>query len=205
MAGQQAFLMRAFRAANGSYHTWRAGQYDPTMAEATGSQAPPFPVGGYSDFMVLSFLGGPLARSDAEAAPLPGMGTVGVPVAFPNGSPPLINTNPGLDCRDFSSVSIYVVITTPGTATLATLFVAWSGADAAAFTVDAGIQRSDDAIAAGVSPQNFYQADFVMPPPFGLGPVLGPFNVPVRGRRFFLAVQMNTGDVLGYVTAQRLA
>ena len=205
MAGQQAFLMRAFRAANGSYHTWRAGQYDPAMAEATGPQAPPFPVGGYSDFMVLSFLGGPLARSDLEALPLPGMGTVGVPIAFPLGSPPLVNTNPGLDCQDFTSVSLFVHITTPGTASLATLFAAWSGVEAAAFTVDAGIQRSDDAILAGVSPQNIYQATFPMPPPTGPGPVLGPFNVPVRGRRLFLALQMDTNDSLGYVTALRLA
>ena len=200
MTAQAAFLMRAYRIIDGSFWTWRAGEYDSDMSETT----PPNPPGEYSNFTVLGFIGGPLARSDAEAVPLPGMGTSGAPVAFPNGSPPMVNTNPGLDCQDYQSVSVYVVITTPGTASLGSLFVAWSGVAAADFTVDAGVQNSDDAIAAGISPQNLYRADFVMPPLVGVGPVLGPFNVPVRGRRFFLALQMNTGDVQGYVTAMRL-
>jgi hypothetical protein len=133
------------------------------------------------------------------------MGTSGAPVPFPNGAPPLVNSNPGLDCRDYRSVTVYVYITTPGTASLATVFAAWAGLDAADFSLDAAIQRSDDAISGGVSPQNLYQAEFTMPPPVGVGPILGPFNLPVRGRRFFVSVSMDTADVEGYVLMQRLA
>jgi hypothetical protein len=206
MAGQQAFLMRAFRSADGSYHTWRAGQYDPLMAEATGSQAPPFPPGDYSDFMVVSFLGGPLARTDGEAAPLSGLGTSGAPITFNIFASGLsLNSDPGLDCRDFSSVTVWVVLTNQGTASSGSLFAGWSGKDAAAFLADVAIQKSDDAISGGISPQNVYVATVTLPTPVGVAPVLGPYNVPVRGRRFFFGLYFDTADVEGYVIAQRFA
>jgi hypothetical protein len=193
--------MRAYRTIDGSFHTWRAGEFDTDMSETT----PPHPKGEYSDFVVLSHIGGPLARSDAEAFPFPGLGTSGAPITFSQAPVPSVNTDPGIDCQDYSSVTVFITITTPGTAALATVLGAWSGVDAAALAADVTAQRSDDSIAAGVSPQNQYQATYTMPTPVGVAPVLGPFNLPVRGRRFFLAVMFDTADVEGFVTVMRLA
>jgi hypothetical protein len=197
--------MRAFRVADSSFHTWRAGAYDPTMSDATGSQAPPFPIVDYSDFVVIGTVGGPLARSDGDAFLLTGLGTPGTPITFAiDTGPSSVETVPGTDCRDFSSISLWVVVTTVGTATQVRLTSVWSNIDAAAvLATDFGIQASDDEIAAGVSPQNTYRATY----PLSGAPVtaLGPYNVPVRGRRHLLVIDTDTGDLEGYVLAMRIA
>jgi hypothetical protein len=196
--------MRAFRAADSSFHTWRAGAYDPTMSDATGDQAPPFPTGDYSDHVAIAFLEGPLARSDAEAFLLAGMGTPGSPATFAiDTGPSTVETAPGTDCRDFESISIWIVVTSVGTAATLTLSSAWSNVDAPSGAADIGIQRSDDAITDGDSPQNTYAAIYSFT---GLpGQALGPYNVPTRGRRHLLAVASDTGDLEGYALAMRMA
>lgn len=205
MAGQQAFLMRAYRSIDGSFHTWRAGQYDPTMSEATGAQAPPHPVVDYSDFVVVGFLGGPLARSDAEAFAVPGLGTSGTPITFLSSS--VQESLPGTDCRDFESISLWIVVTAaPTTPAVVSVRSLWANVDSPAAAADVGHQRSDDAILDGVSPQNNYVADFeVTGTTAATGIALGPYNVPIRGRRHIFAVESDTNDVEGYVVAMRLA
>lgn len=192
---QQAFLMRAYRSIDGSFFTWRAGQYDPNLLEAT----PPHPKVEYSDPVVLGFVGGPLARTDAEGFTLAGLGTSGTPVTFAT-SPGTIESDPGTDCRDFSSITYWVYITAPGTASSMELRVRWASVDAAV-AADFTTQKSDDAITSGVSPQNTYVGQFTIP---GSG-TIGPFNVPVRGRRAELIVETDTGDLDGYVVAMRIA
>lgn len=200
MAGTASILMRAFRSANSSFHTWRAGSFDPTMSDAVGDQAPPFPTGDYSDHVAIAFLEGPLARSDSEAFDV--IGSSGSPVTFALAPAFTSEALPGTDCRDYASVTYWIYITNPGTATLLSVFGSWAGVDAALAT-DHASQKSDDAISSGVSPQNTYQADYSMPPT-GNQP-LGPFNLPVRGRRARLRLQADTNNVQGYVTAMRLA
>jgi len=190
--------MRAYRTIDGSYHTWRAGQYDPDLLETT----PPNPKVEYSDAVVLGFVGGPLARTDAEGFNPPGLGTSGVPVTFTTAPGATFESDPGTDCRDFSSITAWVYITTPGTATEMTLYCAWSPIDASVAT-DFSTTKSDDQISSGVSPQNIYQADYAVPTPDS-GPA-GPFNIPVRGRRAKIAVQTDTGDLEGYVVVMRHA
>lgn len=199
MAGTASVLMRAFRNADSSFFTWRAGAYDPTMSDAVGDQAPPFPVVDYSDIVVIGQIGGPLARTDADGFPLTGLGTSGVPVTFAT-TPGTSETAPGTDCRDFDSITYWVYVTTSGTATTMTLSCAWAAVDAAVAS-DFSPIRSDDQIASGVSPQNVYEGVFTLP---ASGPV-GPFNIPVRGRRARLTVQTDTGDLDGYVLAMRQA
>jgi len=193
--------MRAFRAANSSFFTWRAGAYDPTMSDAVGDQAPPFPIVDYSDHVVIGQIGGPLARTDAEGFTLTGLGTSGTPVTFSSAAGGTPETAPGTDCRDFSSITYWVYVTTPGTATVMNLFCAWAPRDAA-LAADFSNVKSDDLISGGISPQNTYQGQFTVPT--GGGPV-GPFNIPVRGRRGVLSVQTDTGDLEGYALAMRLA
>lgn len=205
MAGQQAFLMRAYRSIDGSFHTWRAGQFDPTMSEATGAQAPPHPTGEYSDFVVVGFLGGPLARSDADAFEVPGLGTSGVPITFTTAG--VAEAPPGTECRDFESISVWVVVTNaPTTPSVVTVRSLWTNVDSVGSSADLGVQRSDDAILDGVSPQNKYLAEFeVTGTSASVGFALGPYNVPVRGRRHIVVVESSTNDVEGYVLAMRLA
>ncbi|UCG88452.1 MAG: hypothetical protein JSW71_07890, partial [Gemmatimonadota bacterium] len=71
---------------------------------------------------------------------------------------------------------------------------------------DFGIQASDDAISAGVSPQNQYRAEYtVNGTTAATGAALGPYNVPVRGREHLLIVRSDTGDVEGYALVMRMA
>ncbi|MDB4278134.1 hypothetical protein N9917_00890 [Deltaproteobacteria bacterium] len=205
MAATASILMRAFRVADGSFFMWRAGAYDPTMSDATGDQAPPFPTGDYSDQVQVGTLGGPLARSDADSFTVPGLGTSGAPVTFP-GAGGIFNSPP-TECRDFTSISCWVVITAaPTTPAVVSLISAWSNKLTVAASADIGVQRSDDAIVDGVSPQNEYIAEYEIG---GItaasGAALGPFNVPVRGRGHILIVKSDTGDVEGYVLAMRMA
>jgi hypothetical protein len=192
--------MRAFRVADGSFYTWRAGAYDPAMADAT----PPFPKVDYSDHVQIGILGGPLARSDAEAFAVPGMGTPGTPVTLGVGG--VGQTVPGTDCRDFASISAWFVVTAaPTTPAVVTLKSLWTNIDAAAVPADLGVQASDDAISAGVSPQNKYVAEYTINGTTAVeGAALGPFNVPVRGRRQILVAESSTLDVVGYMVAMRL-
>lgn len=191
--------MRAYRAADGSYFTWRAGSYDPNMEDAVGDQAPPFPIIDYSDHVVIGFAGGPLARSDAEGFNLTGLGTSGTPVTFAT-APGTTETAPGTDCRDYRSITYWVYVTAAGTAGTLSLKVSWASVEAAAAS-DFTAQKSDDAISGGLSPQNTYIGQFTVS---GTA-TLGPFNVPVRGRRSALTVETDTGDLQGYVVAMRLA
>lgn len=194
-------LMRAYRAANGSFFTWRAGGYDPDMDDAS----PPFPKVDYSDHTVIGILGGPLARSDADGFNLPGLGTPAIPITFT--VPQTVQSAPGTDCRDFSSISIWIVITAaPTTPAVVTLTSLWTNSDAPATQADVGALRSDDAIVDGLSPQNIYQATYdVTGTTVSSGAAQGPFNVPVRGRHHLLAIKSDTGDVEGYAVAMRLA
>lgn len=205
MSGQASVLMRAFRAANGSYHTWRAGAFDPTMSDAVGDQAPPFPVGDYSDHVAVAFLEGPLARTDEEAFALAGLGTPGSPITFTSGV--IVETGPGVDCRDYSSISVWVIITAaPTTPAVVTLQSIWTNKEPPAAPSDVGALRSDDAIVDGVSPQNIYRAEYdVTGTTASSGAAQGPFNVPVRGRRHLVAIKSDVGDVEGYVIAMRFA
>jgi hypothetical protein len=204
VAASASIIMRAYRVADSSFHTWRAGAYDPTMNDATGAQAPPFPTGDYSDHVVIGTLGGPLARSDAEAFLLPGMGTPGAPITFNiDSGPSTVEGTPGTDCRDYESISIWIVVTTVGTAATLNVGSAWSNVNVAAGGADVGVQYSDDAIVDGDSPQNAYRAIYSFS---GLpGQALGPYNVPIRGRRHFAVVATDTGDLEGYVLAMRMA
>lgn len=205
MAGTASVLMRAYRALDGSFFYWRAGAYDPDMNDATGDQAPPFPKVGYSDQVVVGTVEGPLARTDPESFLLPGLGTPGSPVVFPNAGG-IFNTPP-TDCQDFSSISLWVVLTaTPTTPAVVSLSSAWSNKGTVAAAADIGVQRSDDAIVDGNSPQNQYIAEFtVSGPTAATGAALGPYNVPVRGRGHILILKSDTGDVEGYALAMRMA
>lgn len=206
MAATASILMRAFRAADSSFFTWRAGAYDPTMSDATGDQAPPFPVGDYSDFVVLGTVEGPLARSDAEAFEI-GIGTSGAPVVFPS-SGGAINS-PGVDCRDYESISCWIVVTAaPTTPAVVEVTSAWTNVSGSNVDgpEDLGVQRSDDAITGGVSPQNEYRAQYTISgTTAATGAALGPYNVPVRGRNHILIVKSDTNDVVGYVLGMRMA
>lgn len=207
MAATASVLMRAYRAADGSYHTWRAGGYDPDMSDAVGDQAPPFPIVDYSDHVVIGFLEGPLARSDANSFEI-GIGTSGSPVVFPSGGGGA-NNSPGIDCRDYDSISCWIVVTAaPTTPAIVSVTSAWTNVDSGGVSgpEHLGVQRSDDAISSGISPQNQYQADFeVNAITAASGAALGPYNVPVRGRNHILIVKSDTNDVEGYVVAMRLA
>jgi len=204
VAATASVLMRAYRAADGSYHTWRAGGYDPDMSDAVGDQAPPFPIVDYSDHVVIGFLEGPLARSDANSFEI--IGTLASPVTFPTSG---VFNIPGTDCRDYDSISCWVVVTAaPTTPAVVSLTSAWTNVDSggASGPEHLGVQRSDDAISSGISPQNQYQADFeVNAITAASGAALGPYNVPVRGRNHILIVKSDTNDVEGYVVAMRLA
>jgi len=204
VAATASLLMRAYRALDGSYFFWRAGAYDPTMSDATGSQTPPFPIVDYSDFVIAGFLEGPLARSDETAFALPGLGTPGVPITF--GAGMTIQTAPGTDCRDYSSITVWVVITAaPSTPALLTLTSIWTNTPTPSTPADVGALRSDDAISNGDSPQNIYQAQYdVNGTTASSGAAQGPFNVPVRGRNHLLGIKSDVGDVEGYCIAMRL-
>lgn len=195
MAAQAVFVMRAFRSIDSSYFVWRAGEFDDDMSEAN----PPNPKNEYSDHMVIGQIGGPLARTDVEGFNLTGLGTSGSPVTFAT-SPGTAESDPGTDCRDFSSVSYWVYVTAPGTASTMELRVRWASVDSAV-AADFASQKSDDAISGGVSPQNTYVGQFSIS---GTG-TIGPFNVPVRGRRAELVVETDTGDLDGYAVAMRIA
>jgi len=200
MPAEAAYLMRAFRSIDGSFHTWRAGDFDTDMSDTT----PPFSPGDYSDFVLLGFVGGPLARSDADAFTVAGLGTSGVPVTYAiDSGPATAQTTPGTDCRDFESISCWVVVTTVGTATTLTVSSLWTNTSSPSGAADLGFQRSDDAIVDGDSPQNSYRAIYS----FSGAPsqALGPYNVPVRGRRHLLTVATDTGDLQGYVLVMRMA
>jgi hypothetical protein len=203
VAATASVMMRAFRALDSSFHIWRAGAYDPTMSDATGDQAPPFPVGDYSDFVVIGQIGGPLARSDNTAFSPAGLGTSGVPVVFPVAATPLVETSPGTDCQDFSSISYWVNVTTLAAGTSLTLRVYWGMEASPGGIADYGIQASDDQISAGVSPQAPYQAVYDLTG--GITTAFGPFNVPVRGRYCRLTISSDNGLVQGYVRALRVA
>jgi len=204
MAPSASVLMRAFRAADGSFFYWRAGAYDPNMDDATGDQTPPFPIVDYSDQIIAGFVEGPLARSDATAFPLAGLGTVGTPITF---AAFMVQTPPGDDCRDYESISIWVVVTAaPTTPAVVTLTSIWSNKDTPAAPADLSPLRSDDAILDGESPQNIYEAQYdVTGTTAAVGFALGPFNVPVRGRTHLLGIKAVPGDVEGYCVAMRLA
>jgi hypothetical protein len=196
--------MRAYRSTDNSYHTWRAGNYDPTMSDAVGDQAPPHPIVQYSDFVVVGTLGGPLARTDAESFPLVGLGTVGVPITLPMVSTP--ETAPGTDCRDYQSISVWFIVTAAPSPAVVTMQSLWTNTSLAATAAEGGLLTSDDAILAGVSPQNPYQAEYtVTGTTAATGTALGPFNVPVRGRNHRLVIRSDTGDVEGYAVALRIA
>lgn len=203
MAGTASILMRAFRSADSSFFTWRAGAYDPQMTDAVGDQAPPFPIIDYSDHVVIGAVEGPLARTDPEATAVAGLGTPGTPITFGNAASPSPETFPGTDCRDFDSITYWVVLTNKGTATNVTLDVAWSWKDNPANAGDVGELMSDDQISAGVSPQNVYQTVHT----WSVGTVPQGFmiNVPVRGRRSRVSLFTDTGDAQGYVVAMRIA
>lgn len=201
---EASVLMRAFRAADQSYHTWRAGSYDPNMDDATGDQAPPFPIIDYSDPVVIGFIGGPLARSDAEAFTVPGLGTSGTPITFLTAG---VTQTTGTECRDFKSISVWVVITNaPTTPAVLSVRSIWTNTSSVGGAGDYGIQASDDAIVSGVSPQNRYIAEFtVTGTSAAVGFAHGPYNVPVRGRLHTLSLDSDTNDVQGYVLVMRLA
>jgi hypothetical protein len=168
------------------------------MSDATGDQAPPNPIVDYSDFVAVAFLEAPLARDDAEQVEV--IGTSGSPVAFATSPTVTSQAAPGTDMRDYESCNYWVYITTPGTGAVLSVFATAAGVDSAA-TSDHGILRSEDQIAAGVAPQAIYQMDFDMTTAAPYGPI----NIPKRGRRHRLSVSTDTGDVLGYVSAQRIA
>lgn len=201
MPAQAVFVMRAFRSIDSSYFVWRAGEFDDDMSEAN----PPNPKNEYSDHMVIGQIGGPLARSDAEASPVAGLGTSGTPITFTTAG--VSESNPGTDCQDFSSISVWVVVTAaPTTPAVVSLRSRWSNVGATSGPADSGFQTSDDAITSGASPQNQYVAEFTINgTTVAEGAALGPYNVPVRGRRHILTVDSDTNDVEGYVLAMRLA
>jgi len=205
LAATASVMMRAFRAANSSFFTWRAGAYDPTMSDAVGDQAPPFPIIDYSDHVLIGTIGGPLARTDPEAFLLAGLGTPGVPVTFTTAG--VVETPPGVDCRDFESISLWVVVTAaPTTPAVVSVRSLWSNMATVSASADIGIQASDDSISAGISPQNGYTAEYaVTGTTVAVGVALGPYNVPVRGRRHLFGVESDTNDVEGYVLAMRMA
>ena len=202
MAGTASVLMRAFRSIDGSFFTWRAGSYDPAMTDAVGDQTPPFPIVDYSDHVAIGFIGGPLARTDPTSFAPAGLGTSGTPVTFPVPGAPLLETSPGTDCRDFESISYWVNITNVAGGTTLTLQAFWGMEETPAGAGDYGVQNSDDQIAAGISPQAAYTAQFTIS---GTTNAYGPFNVPVRGRFCRLSVSSDNGAVEGYVRAIRFA
>jgi hypothetical protein len=193
--------MRAYRAADGSFYTWRAGAYDPNMDDAS----PPFPKVDYSDHVQIGILGGPLARSDAEAFALAGLGTPGVPLTVT--IPPIVQTPPGTDCRDFTSISVWFVVTAaPTTPAQVNVRSVWTNTSSPSGPEHQGILNSDDAILNGSSPQNVYTAEYtVNGTAAATGAALGPFNVPVRGRNHLIVISSDTGDVEGYAIAMRFA
>jgi hypothetical protein len=203
LAATASVMMRAFRAADSSFFTWRAGSYDPTMSDASGDQAPPFPVGDYSDQVVLGQIGGPLARTDATAFSPAGLGTSGSPVVFTAAATPVVETSPGTDCRDFESITYWVNVTGVAAGTTVTVRALWGMEAVPAAPGDYGLQASDDQISAGVSPQAVYEAVYDIT--VGIANAFGPFNVPVRGRFCRLAVSSNNGLVQGFVRALRMA
>lgn len=199
MAAQAVFVMRAFRSIDSSYFVWRAGEFDDDMSEAT----PPHPKNEYSDHMVIGQIGGPLARTDQTAFAVPGLGTSGTPATFPTSAGPLVESSPGTDCQDFTSVSYWATVTTVGTSTSITLRVVWGAEETPSGATDYGFQTSDDQISAGVSPQAVYEATYDLTG--GITYSFGPFNVPVRGRYARLSIHSSTGDAEGYVRAMRIA
>jgi hypothetical protein len=177
------------------------------MSDATGDQAPPFPPGDYSDHVVIGTVEGPLARSDAEAFEI-GIGTSGSPVVFPSGGGGA-NNNPGVDCRDYEFISCWIVVTAaPTTPAVVEVTSAWTNVSGSNVDgpEDLGVQRSDDAIAAGVSPQNEFQRDYTINGTTAAsGAALGPYNVRVQGRNHILIIKSDTGDVEGYAVGMRIA
>ena len=203
MAGTASILMRAFRAADSSFFTWRAGAYDPSMEDAVGDQAPPFPIIDYSDQVIVGQIGGPLARTDQTAFAPAGLGTLGVPVTFPVAAAPLLQTSPGTDCQDFTSITYWVNVTTLAGGVSLSLRAYWGMEASPVGIADYGSQASDDQISAGVSPQAVYEAVYDLTG--GITTAFGPFNVPVRGRYCRLAVISDNGAVQGHVRAMRFA
>jgi len=199
MAAQAVFVMRAFRSIDSSYFVWRAGEFDNDMSEAS----PPNPPGEYSDHTVIGFIGGPLARTDTTALSPAGLGTPGAPATFPVTGAPLLETSPGTDCQDFTSISYWVNVTNVAGGTSLTVQALWGMEESPVGAGDYGFQASDDQITAGASPQAVYTATYDLTG--GTTNAFGPFNVPVRGRFCRLVISSDNGAVEGYVRAIRVA
>jgi hypothetical protein len=152
----------------------------------------------YSDHVVIGFIGGPLARTDAT----------GTEVIGSAGSPSTINTSittQGTDTelRDFREVSVYIYVTAKAGA--ASVEVLYQFAEKAApGASEYGTLTAEDAPLSGVAVQNNYVATWDisgLTPPF----TLGPFNVPVRGTKGRVGISVDAGTITAYATAQRIA
>jgi len=183
---EASVLMRAFRALDQSYFTWRAGAYDPNMEDAVGDQAPPFPILDYSDHVVIGFIGGPLARTDATGTEV--IGTSGTPVAIGTA---VTTQSTDTELRDFREVSIFIYVSAKAGAS--TVEVQYQFAEKAApAATEYGTQTAEDAPVSGVAAQNNYVATYDisgLTPPF----TLGPFNVPVRGSKGRVGISADAG------------
>jgi hypothetical protein len=198
MTATASVLMRAFRGADSSFFMWRAGSYDPTMSDATGDQAPPFPPGDYSDHVVTGLIGGPLARTDATGTDV--LGNSGAPATF--GTVPTYQATASV-VRDFAEASCFAYITNKAGAGSITLQAVFAEKVTPA-AGDFGSLTTDDAPTAGVAPQFQYQAEYDVSgetPPF----VLGPFNVPIRGPKVYFGIKGDAGAPEGYLRVVRIA
>jgi hypothetical protein len=169
------------------------------MDDAVGDQAPPFPIVDYSDQVVVGYVEGPLARTDPSGFDV--LGSLAVPVVFDSPPTPTLETLPGTDCRDFSSISYWVFVAEDNGATSIDVYSYWSQEATPAADADFGPITSDDQIASGLSPQNTYIGRFTISGPT----TLGPFNIPIRGRYARIGVASNNGLAEGNAKAMRLA
>lgn len=195
---EASVLMRAFRAIDQSYFTWRAGSYDPDMLDAVAEQTPPFPIGDYSDHVALGFIGGPLARTDVTGTEV--IGTSALPVTIGTGF--TAQTTP-TELRDFREVSVYLYVS--GVTTAEVVEVSYQFAEKSApAAAEFGDLTAETSPLAGVAEQNSYVATYniaLLTPPF----TLGPFNVPARGTKGRVRVRVDAGSIDAYATAQRFA
>lgn len=193
---EASVLMRAFRAIDQSYFIWRAGSFDPNMEDAVAEQAPPFPIGDYSDHVALGFIGGPLARTDVTGTDV--IGTSALPVAIDTTF--TAQTTP-TELRDFREVSVYLYVSGVTLATVVEVSYQFAEKGSPAAT-DFGNLTAEGVPVGGVAVQDTYVATYdisTLTPPFALGP----FSVPVRGTKGRVRVKVDAGSIEAYATAQR--
>jgi len=186
------YLMRAFRTIDSSFHFWRAGEFDDDMSETT----PPNPVVDYSDFTVVSYIGGNLAISDSVGTDVLGTGTVSIVLSAAFQSATKISV------RNFNEIEWFVHVSNYGLGPVTQLDLEIQFSEKATPGSTDWAFLTTEVVTAG----NAVKSDFTAMFDTTGGPATIAISTPVRGQVMRLRVKAAVGDPtnsLFYVTAYR--